>query len=108
MYDQFSFTGFEELLDSQTFLTLIIGNYQSYSLPQRWRNLPFQSILDLVNKFAASPLTNDGESGKSPFETNGDRVQYVNWKKIFVLIALASSAIPSEQVLQTYKTTLAH
>jgi hypothetical protein len=109
MYEQFTSTAFEEFLDSQTFLTLIIGNYQSYSLPQRWRNLSFQAMLDLVNKFAASPLTNDGENGKSPFgESSGDRVQFVNWKKLFVLIALASSQIPTDQLIKTYATNLAH
>jgi len=108
MYKQFKSNAYEELLDSQTFLSLIIGNYQSYTVPQRWRNLPFQSMLDLVSKFAASPLTNDGESGKNLFGSSGERVQFVNWKKMFALMALASSSIPSDEKLQTYGSELAY
>lgn len=61
----------------------------------------------LVNKFAASPLTNDGESGRSPFDSIGVRVQFVNWKKIFVLMSLASTKLPSDESIQTYATNLA-
>jgi len=86
---------------------LVISNYQSYKVPDRWRNLSFQSILNLINKFAQKPLANQSENGKTPFGQEG-RSQFVNWKKIFVLFALASSNLPSDEVLQTYGSELAY
>lgn len=64
--------------------------------------------VELLQKFAASPLTNDGDSGKSLFGSQGERVQYVNWKKVFLLMALACSKIPDDDTLQSYGSDLAY
>lgn len=77
----------------------MVGNYQSYQVPTRWRNLSFQTVLNLINKFAQKPLANLADKGKSPFVATGmsdDRNQYINWKKIFVLFSLASSNFPND------------
>lgn len=41
IYNQLKCQAIEELLDSQTFISIVVGNYQSYRVPQRWRNLSF-------------------------------------------------------------------
>jgi hypothetical protein len=61
--------------------------------------MPFTSLLSIMKKFAASAPSNDGDRGKSPFAAAGERVQYINWKKLFVLMALASSSIPDKDTL---------
>lgn len=69
-------------------------------------------MLDLVNKFAAKPLANVADSGNNPFaqhaEASDERIQYVNWSKIFVLFALASSSLPSDERLQIYGSELSY
>ena len=86
----------------------MINNYQSYKVPDRWRNLSFEAILNLITRFAQKPLANQAHSGKIPFGSQNERTQYVNWKKIFLLFALASSSIPSDEVIQTYGSELAY
>jgi hypothetical protein len=55
------------------------------------------------NIFAAKPLSNDFNAAKTFFgKTKNERTIYVNWKKIFVLFALAASPIPSEEKLYAY------
>jgi len=61
--------------------------------------MPFTSLLSIMKKFAASAPSNDGDRGKSPFAAAGERVHYINWKKLFVLMALASSSIPDNDTL---------
>jgi hypothetical protein len=110
MFHQFQSSAHLDLLDSQTLISLIVNNYQSYKVPDRWRTLSFQTILNLISKFAQKPLSNMSDGGKLPLgqSITDERSQYVNWKKIFVLFALASSSIPSDEVLQTYGSELAY
>lgn len=100
MFHQFQSSAHLDLLDSQTLISLIVNNYQSYKVPDRWRTLPFQTILNLIGRFAQKPLSNEGgDKLRLGQSISDERSQYVNWKKIFVLFALASSSIPSDEVL---------
>ena len=37
-----------------------------------------------------------------------DRANFINWKKVFLLFALASSVIPSDAQIDTYGSDLAY
>jgi len=95
IYNQFKSNAHQDLLDAQTFIGLIINNYQLYQMPDRWRTLSFNAISCIVSKFAQKPLANHyGQSSSEEHVAGG--IGFVNWKKIFVLLALACSAIPKE------------
>lgn len=99
LFNQFKSHGHEDLLDAQSFITMMIQNYQGYRFPTRWRSYSFSTILNIVRMFAAEPLKNESSSGHNPFTSNevDSGNEFVNWKKVFVLFALASSPLPSEQ-----------
>lgn len=63
----------QDLLDSQTFITFMVNNYQSYKVPDRWRNLSFSSILNMINQFSQKPLANNAGSGKPSFGQQDER-----------------------------------
>ena len=92
-------------MDVQSFLTLVIANYQGYRFPDLWRTFSFTTILNLVKKFAAEPLQNETPDSHNPFTSHeGKTSEFVNWRKIFVLFVLASSALPSDEKLdELYK-----
>lgn len=89
----------------QSFLTLVIENYQGYRFPELWRTFSFTTILNLVRKFAAEPLQNETPDSHNPFTSHeGKTTEFVAWRKIFVLFILASSALPSDEKLdELYK-----
>lgn len=100
MFNQLKGASYQDLLDSQTFLSIIIGNYQAYKVPDRWRTLSFGNILSLVTKFAKKPPSNMADRGTSPFASSlsmgEERSQYINWKKMFILFALSASVLPTD------------
>jgi len=112
IFNQLKSKAHQDLLDSQTFISLIVSDYQSYKIPDRFRTLPFQAILNIISRLSQKPLTNNGESGQSPFASSlsmlEERSTFVNWKKVFLLFALASSSLPSDSQLQTYGQELAY
>lgn len=100
LYNQFKSNANEDLLDVQSFLTLVIENYQGYRFPELWRTFSFTTILNLVKKFAAEPLQNETPDSHNPFTSfEGKTSEFVNWRKIFVLFALASSSLPPDEKL---------
>ena len=111
LFNQFKKHAHQELLDTQTFITLMIQNFQAHNLPKRWRSASFQSILSVIAKFAQKPLGNLFSEGRSPFASSmgmdNDRKEFLNWKRVYLLFALAASEVPSDEQLDAYGAELA-
>lgn len=111
MFNQFKKHAHQDLLDTQTFITLIVQNFQEHNLPKRWRSASFQAILGVIAKFAQKPPGNLFSDGRSPFASSmgmdNDRKEYLNWKRVFLVFALAASEVPSDEQLDAYGAELA-
>jgi hypothetical protein len=55
---------FDNVLDSQTFLSIIVASMQSDGVPTSWTYQPFEKFGVLVKKFRTSPLSDDGDGYK--------------------------------------------
>ena len=104
LYQKFQQSANEQLLESQTFLTIMIRSYQNRLVPKIFAAKSFKIIVDLATKFEAKPLINEAEGESVMFassnETQGtNSVSFVNWKKILILFVLYATALPSEDDL---------
>ena len=95
-----------ELLDAQTFITLMFVNLQANALPRQWRQISFEKILELASNFSAVPQSEANEGAKPLFRGKSMKIteerQYVNWKRIFTAIALNANSYPKTKDLQAY------
>jgi hypothetical protein len=56
LYDMFdSNSSGGELLDSQTFITLILLNLQNGLFPKQWRTISFEKFITLTSNYCAMP-----------------------------------------------------
>jgi len=52
---------FDNILDAQTFLSIIVASMQSGRVPKAWTYLPFDKFGILAKKFRAAPLSDEGD-----------------------------------------------
>ena len=89
------------LIDSQTFVTMIIVNMQAGLLPNAWRFVSFDSIKLLLRKFYASPLSDTAtQTGQvALFRRHSSKGlvdrEYVSWRMIFTFLLLISGPLPT-------------
>ncbi len=107
LFSQFVKNSHEQLLEAQTFITLMMRCYQSLKMPSVFRSKSFRHMFALVEKFAAKPLGNEAESEANAFSAESQAgPQYINWKKTHIFFTLFSTAVPTENELQTLQVKL--
>lgn len=62
LFSQFVNNANESLLETQTFVTLMIRCYQNLRMPKVFKTKSFKLVLDLAEKFLTKPLGNEAES----------------------------------------------
>lgn len=55
---------FDNVLDSQTFLSTIVASMQSGGVPKAWTYQPFENFGVLVKKFRTAPLSDEADGYK--------------------------------------------
>ena len=78
-------------------------------MPQKWLDASFRAILRLCETFVEEVPSN--EQSKTMFGNrstdNLHQAVFVNWKLVFVIMLLGSSARPNSEMLEAYMTKLA-
>ena len=108
------------LMDASTFQSLILLNMQAQPsvLPNVWRYVSFDAVINLASKLEAQPLTDSMSDPKSLnlfkrkqqstefAEGAAGTRKFVDWRKAFLIFALMAGRIPTEADIQDYITIL--
>lgn len=97
IYNEFRFYSYEEYLDSQTLIHLIVLNFKRGRIPTSWRYEDFGSFMNWTKKFKTKPLGVDSSPLYQRAETRGSQREFVNWKKIFTYFVLLEAGIPDRE-----------
>jgi len=95
---------------------MLLKNMQANILPNVWRFVSFEAVIELSQRLEAKPLTDDPNAvvassklfqrkSLSMRENNVVRC-YVDWRKAFTIFALMAGQVPSEAQKQTYFSKL--
>lgn len=99
---------FDNVLDAQTFMTLLITGIQSNRVPKAWSYMPFEKFGLFAKKFKKAPLSDDNALGDEEQEalfsalSQDDARQFVDWKLIMVTFVLLNSPKPTMAQLTEY------
>ena len=104
------------MIDAQTFQNLILGDIQANILPNMWRFVSFEQVIELTQFLEAKPITDNPNSAlslklfrrRSTNQADVDEIArvFVDWRKAFVILALMAGNIPTEEDKQTYYSKL--
>jgi len=85
---------------------MLLKNMQADILPNVWRFVSFEAVIELSRHLEAKPLTDDPNAvaassklfqRKSLSGTQNDVVRcYVDWRKAFTIFSLMAGQVPSE------------
>ena len=101
-------------MDAQTFQTMMLLNMQQNILPNVWRYVPFDAVLDLAARLEAQPLT-DSPNATAGFKlykrksVEGDddmERKFMDWRRAFVVLALMAGRLPTASEKQSYYSKL--
>ena len=96
------------LMDEQTFITLIVVNMQAGVLPNTWRFISFESIKELINRFKATPMSdNANQTGQvALFRRRSspgiNEREFIDWRKVFTVLLLISGPCPTNNQKREY------
>lgn len=82
IYKQLRFHSYEECIDEQTFIHLMVLSYKEGTIPIQWRFKDIAFIIRLAQKYRVNYDSSPKKKGHGP-----DR-QFVNWKIIFTIFLL--------------------
>ena len=104
LYDMFdSNSSGGELLDSQTFITLILLNLQNGLFPKQWRSVSFEKFIALIQNYCAMPKSDSDKDQQLLFRRNSmknlDERTFVNWKVLFTAFTLIANVYPKTKDL---------
>ncbi len=104
-YKDFRYHAFEEYLDGQTFIHLMVLAFQSSKrVPKRWRYYDFTIFNQIIEKLSVRPPGLDEETyANSSIESTRE---FVDWKKLMTLFTLIMAPMPDEHDLQDYAESL--
>ena len=100
-----------ELIDTHTFQTLMLLNMQQGVLPNVWRYVPFDAVIELAIRLDAKPLSDSSDDHtqvrlfrrKSTSADGSDEVRhFLNWRRAFLILVLMAGKIPTNAEKQTY------
>ncbi len=106
IYKQFRYYSYEEFLDAQTLLHLVVINFKEGRMPETWRYQDFSIFIQLKDRFKTLPLGYE----ESPLYSNkeerkqGHR-EFVQWKKLFTYFILLTSYVESSAQVEEYFDT---
>ena len=104
-YKEFRYYSFEEYLDGDTFIHLLVLAFQSQNrLPNRWRFYDFGIFNEMISKFSILP---PGQQDEHYANTSVEKSrEFVDWKKILTVFTLLMAPLPSDDSLNDYSTAL--
>jgi len=93
---------------------MLLKNMQANILPNVWRFVSFEAVIELSQRLEAKPLTDNPNAPssklfqrKSQSMSEMDVVRiYVDWRKAFTIFALMAGQVPSEAQKQAYYSKL--
>jgi hypothetical protein len=104
-YQDFRYHAFEEYLDGQTFIHMLVLAFQTPKrVPNRWRYYDFTIFNQMIEKFSILPPGQDAESyaNNSIDQTR----EFVDWKKFLTVLTLLMAPLPDQQDLEAYQASL--
>ena len=73
-------------------------------MPNVWRFVPFEAILQLVDLFKAQPLSDKPDGGQAlMFNRNMESKEgtserkFIDWRKAFLMLSLMAGRIPTNE-----------
>ena len=104
------------MIDCQTFQNMLLGDMQAGVLPNMWRFVSFEQVIELSHFLEAKPITDNPNSAislklfrrRSTTQQDVDDIArtFVDWRKAFVILSLMSGKIPTEDEKQSYYSKL--
>ena len=93
-----------DLIDQQTFITLMMLELQQGKLSALWRTVEMEKIIGLSTTFSQKPLSDDVNDDASPLfrDKNSSKRRFVNWKLVFLAMALNANRYPEVKDLKAY------
>ena len=93
-------------------------NMQKNVLPNVWRFVPFDTIIDMASKLEAQPLTDspnasanfkmykNSAKGSGQGDSEETERKFLDWRKAFVILALMAGKIPTSEEKESYFSKL--
>ena len=91
-------------------------NLQQGVLPNVWRYVPFDHVIQLARRLEAKPLSDQGSGSpqvklfnqgkQSQSELTDEKRTFMDWRRAFAILALIAGRLPTSEELQTFKNKL--
>lgn len=100
------------LLDAQTFTSLMLLNVQSQLLPNVWQFIPFERIFALLKAFQATPISDNPNAGtqqmfrRKSMSLEDEERFFVDSRALMLILCLVSSELPTHDQKEDYISKL--
>ena len=104
-----------KLIDMRTFQNVMLLNLQQGVLPNVWRYVPFDHVIQLARRLEAKPLSDQGSGspqvklfnqGKQSTSDLDQKRTFIDWRRAFAIFALIAGKLPTSEELEAYKSKL--